>query len=250
MEGGSAMFPKFISPVILVALLSACAAPQTPPSRSAPVGLPTGEGLGVRETSTPTSAVIFPTETLAPTSTSTVSTSSTQRPEPTATPEPTVIQEEITFETIDGVILPMTCFLKNIPENASSAQKEQIDKELLETILKYFVDKGVDWGNGYYSSNGTASKEHYELWKNINLIPGKESAGGWFPVRASGANYEDFFGMNIMRIPHEGKDASLIAVKVPNKDFPSDYVCAEISPETASNLIRNNLIDIPVKPTE
>jgi hypothetical protein len=230
------MFPKFISLMILFALLAACAAAQTPPSRSTPVGLPTGEGLEVRETSTPTALVIVPTETLAPTST----------PEPTATPEPTVVQKEVTFKLTDGSELTLTCFLKNIPESASQELKDQTDKTLLETVLRYFVDKGVDWGSAEYNAESDESREQA---RKMNLIPGKEnSVGGWFPVRASGAKYEDFFGLAIMRIPYQGKDASLIVARASDKDFPKHRICAQIDPETATSLIQNNLINIPTRP--
>jgi hypothetical protein len=204
------------------------------------VGLPAGEGLGVRETSTPTPAVIFPTETLAPTPTST--------PEPTATPEPTVVQKEVTFKLTDGSELTLTCFLKNIPENASQELKDETDKTLLETVLNYFVDKGVDWGNGNYATSG--SEENLDIARKINLIQGKENLGGWFPVRANGADYEDFFGLAVMRILYNDKDASLIIAKAPNKDFPKHRVCADINPELASNLIQNNLINIPTRPQQ
>ncbi len=168
------MFPKFISPVILVALLSACAAPQTPPSRSTPVGLPAGEGLGVRETSTPTSAVIFPTETLAPTSTPTET--STPTPEPTATPEPTVIQKEITFEVTraSGEVIPFSipAFIPNIPEGATPEQIADIEKQVLAEAFEFIVNDNVDWGNVMAKTLSHYTKEEQQYFDDVWLIPG------------------------------------------------------------------------------
>lgn len=198
--------------------LSACAT-------AAP--LPTATPLP-SETFTPIEIPPTPTETLTPAPKETAT--------PTETPEPAVVKKDTVFKLTDGTDLTLTCFFK---ENGAT------DKQILETVLQYFAPH-ADWGDGNYTIEG--SEESSEWGRRLNLIPGKESMGGWFPVRSSNGPFEDFFGINVNKIPYKDKVLSLITVRVTDKSFPRDRVCADISPEIVRDMIMNQQVDIPQRP--
>jgi hypothetical protein len=203
--------------LLILLVASACAAP------TAEIPAVTNTLVVVTETLMPPPV---PTPTLAPT------------PEPTATPEPAVVQRDAEFRLTDGTDLTLTCFFK---ENGAT------DKQVLETVLQYFVKMGAGWGIADYISKG--SEESSDIARRINLIPGKENVGsGWFPVRPSGAIFEDFFGLTVLKVPYKGKDLAVIVARMANKDFPRERVCADIDPDIVQSLITNQLVDIPSKP--
>jgi len=147
------MSPNFVFSLLVVALLSACAAPTESP---APAATSTAT---IRPTETST---FIPTETL------------TSTPEPTATPEPVVIQKEITFDLTNGETLTIPAFLLNNPsEDPAILEKQQI--ELIEKALQYIVEGGVAWGDMRTDRKGDeTSPEDVEFLKSFFYLPDKQ----------------------------------------------------------------------------
>ncbi len=207
------MFPKRIASIVMMALLTACAAPTASPAPS--------------PTTTPT---FLPTETPTPAPTA------TSTPEPTATPEPTVVQKEITFDLSNGGTLSMPAFFANIPENVTPEEIAAIEKETLETALQFIVDEGVDWTRTKDMHFDQGTQEAKNLFKKLTMLDSLTSVGAFTVPYGYKAGEADIFLLGFHSVTYNETFMTLLTYYTDDGGWNAMVV--EMNLGTAMDLIK------------